>query len=73
MNNLAVLDALLGSDFYYFVRKCFHTILPGKCLVPNWHLKAIAYQLKQIDRGATIGLVAKTRLYSNETIPGRIV
>jgi predicted phage terminase large subunit-like protein len=57
MSNIAVLDALLGSDFYYFARKCFHTIAPGRNFVPNWHLKAIAYQLNRIERGETTRLI----------------
>src|SRR6185369_10490920 len=57
MSNVAVLDALLGSEFYYFARKCFHTIAPGKSFVANWHLKAIAHELKRIERGETTRLI----------------
>jgi len=68
MSNLAVLDALLGSEFYYFARKCFHTIAPGKSFLPNWHLNAIAYQLEQIERGETSRLIVNLPPRSGKSI-----
>ena len=68
MSNLAVLYALLGSEFYYFARKCFHTIAPGKSFLPNWHLKAIADQLKQIERGETSRLIVNLPPRSGKSI-----
>jgi len=68
MSNIVVLDALLGSIFYYFARKCFHTIAPGRNFVPNWHLKAIAYQLGRIERGETTRLIVNLPPRSGKSI-----
>lgn len=51
MNDHAALAALLRSDLRYFVRKCFHTILPGTPYLPNWHVDAIVHQLIQVQAG----------------------
>ena len=68
MSNVAVLDALLGSDFYYLAPKCFHTIAPGKNFVANWHLKAIAYQLKRTECGETTRLIVNLPPRSGKSI-----
>ena len=59
MSEVAVFDALLRSEFYYFARKCFHTLAsgPGRPFVPNWHHKAIAHQLERIEGGETTRLI----------------
>ena len=46
-----VLRALLRHDLPSFVRKVFATLESGQTYVPNWHLKAIAYQLERVRRG----------------------
>src|SRR4029077_3976952 len=51
MNDHAALAALLRSDLRYFVRKVFHTILPGTPYLPNWHVDAIVYQLMRVQNG----------------------
>jgi hypothetical protein len=51
MNHQAALDALLRTDLRFFVRKCFHTILPGTCYLPSWHVDAIVYQLMRVQAG----------------------
>jgi predicted phage terminase large subunit-like protein len=48
MTDAAVLAALLRTDLRFFVRKCFHTIVPGECYFPNWHIDAIVYQLMRV-------------------------
>jgi hypothetical protein len=59
MSEVAVLDALLRSEFYYFARKCLHTLAsaPGRPFIPNWHHQAIAYQLERIDGGEITRLI----------------
>src|SRR5262252_1186930 len=51
MNEHVALAALLENDLRYFVRKSFHTILPGTPYLPNWHIDAIVYQLMRVHRG----------------------
>ena len=51
MSDATVLGALLRSDLRYFVRKAFHTILPGTTYLPNWHIDAIVYELMRINAG----------------------
>jgi hypothetical protein len=47
----ALLDAVLRSEFESFLRRCLATLNPGMPFLPNWHIKAIAYQLERIRRG----------------------
>src|SRR5215831_15852853 len=51
MNDAAVLAALLRTDLRFFVRKCFHVILPGTRYLPNWHVDAIVHQLMRVQAG----------------------
>src|SRR5499427_1549782 len=51
MNEHVALAALLENDLRYFVRKSFHTILPGTPYLPNWHIDAIVHQLTRVHRG----------------------
>ena len=51
VSDARVLRALLRSNFTAFVRKVFATLELGQSYVPNWHLKAIAYQLERVRRG----------------------
>lgn len=46
MNNQA-LSAILRQDFLAFAEKAFGTVNQGTPFLPNWHLQAIAHQLKQ--------------------------
>ena len=68
MSEEAVLDALLRSEFYYFARKCFHTLAPGRPFVPNWHHKAIAHQLERIEGGETTRLIVNLPPRSGKSI-----
>ncbi len=47
----ALLNAALRTDFGLFLRRGFLTLNPGRTFLPNWHLLAIAYQLERIRRG----------------------
>jgi predicted phage terminase large subunit-like protein len=51
MNDATVLAALFRSDLRFFIRKAFHTILPGTPYLPNWHVHAIVHQLIRINAG----------------------
>jgi hypothetical protein len=51
MNDATVLAALLRSDLRFFIRKAFHTILPGTPYLSNWHIEAIVYQLMRVNAG----------------------
>jgi predicted phage terminase large subunit-like protein len=47
----AILSAVLRTDFRYFVRKVFNTVLPGATYLSNWHIDAIVYQLMRVHHG----------------------
>src|SRR5262245_49225215 len=51
MNDATVVAALLRTDLRFFVRKCFHVILPGTRYLPNWHVDAIVHQLMRVQAG----------------------
>ena len=46
-----LLDAILRNDFKSFLRRCLATLNPGMPFLPNWHIKAITYQLERARRG----------------------
>ena len=41
------LNAILRQDFTAFVRKSINTLSPGQTFIPEWHIRAIAYQLER--------------------------
>jgi len=47
------LDHILRSDLASFTAKAFSTVEPGKSYLPNWHIRAIAWQLEKVIRGET--------------------
>ena len=54
MNELSVRDLLgfaLRNDFESFLKYSVLTLNPGMPFLPNWHIRAIAYQLERIRRG----------------------
>ncbi len=53
----ALLDALLRNNFEYFLERCLVTLNPGMPFLPNWHIKAIAYQLERVRRGEVNRLI----------------
>jgi predicted phage terminase large subunit-like protein len=46
-----LLDAVLRNDLVAFLEKVFGTLSPATPLLRNWHLQAIAHQLKQAMNG----------------------
>ena len=50
-------DAALRSDFLLFAMKAFVVLKPGKELVENWHLDAIAYALRRMQEGVDQRLI----------------
>lgn len=52
-----LLDAILRAKFEPFLRRSFVTLHPSMPFVPNWHHRAIAFQLERIRRGETTRLI----------------
>jgi predicted phage terminase large subunit-like protein len=52
-----VLDFGLRNDFEIFLQMCFLYLNPGAPFLPNWHIKAIAYQLDRVRRGEITRLI----------------
>ena len=50
-------DAILRRHFELFLRRCLMTLNPGQNYLPNWHIQAIAHQLKRIWRGEITRLI----------------
>src|SRR5689334_486998 len=46
-----IIVAVLGTDFYCFVRAAFPIVSGGQTLLTNWHLEAIAYHLSLVIHG----------------------
>jgi predicted phage terminase large subunit-like protein len=51
------LDFGLRNDFEIFLQMCFLYLNPGAPFLPNWHIKAIAYQLDRVRRGEITRLI----------------
>jgi predicted phage terminase large subunit-like protein len=51
------LDYILRTNFECFLKMCFLCLNPGAPYLPNWHIKAIAYQLDRIRRGEITRLI----------------
>ena len=47
----AFMDALCRRDFVAFLARVFELVSPADEFVPNWHLYAIAWELKLIEQG----------------------
>ena len=47
----------LRNDFEIFLQMCFLYLNPGVPFLPNWHIKAIAYQLDRVRRGEITRLI----------------
>ena len=52
-----LLDAALRENFISFLRKAFETASGGGTLAPNWHHKAIAWQLERVQAGDNARLI----------------
>ena len=50
-------DVILRRHFELFLRRCLMTLNPGQNYLPNWHIQAIAHQLKRIWRGEITRLI----------------
>src|SRR3984893_10366154 len=50
-------DAILRNDFEIFLERCLLSLNPGAPFLPNWHIKAIAYQLDRVRRGEITRLI----------------
>jgi predicted phage terminase large subunit-like protein len=55
--DVALLDAVLRNNFESFVYRSFLHLNPGAQFLPNWHLRAIAYQLDRVRRGEITRLI----------------
>ncbi|MGY3545231.1 MULTISPECIES: phage terminase large subunit [unclassified Bradyrhizobium] len=49
--SVRVLSAVLRTDFLSFVWKCFNTVARDATYVDNWHIRALAYHLMQVQEG----------------------
>ena len=47
----ALYSLMLRNDFESFLRRSLLTLNPGTPFLPNWHIKAITYQLDRVRRG----------------------
>jgi predicted phage terminase large subunit-like protein len=52
-----LLQALLRTDLASFIGKAFGQITPGATYLPNWHIRAIAWHLQQVEAGQIKRLV----------------
>lgn len=52
-----ILEALLRSDFRYFLRKVFAALSPGQRFIMEWHLEAVAHALERVRRGEITRLI----------------
>ena len=50
-------DYILRTNFERFLQMCFLYLNPGTPFLPNWHIKAIAYQLDRVRRGEITRLI----------------
>ena len=50
-------DFILRNNFERFPQMCFLHLNPGAPFLPNWHIKAIAYQLDRVRRGEITRLI----------------
>jgi predicted phage terminase large subunit-like protein len=51
------IDAILRNDFESFLHRSVLYLNPGASFLPNWHIRAIAYQLDRIRRGEITRLI----------------
>jgi hypothetical protein len=57
MNDQHFVDAILRMDFIMFLRRCLMTLNPGQPFIDNWHIDAIAHQLKLVTDGKITRLI----------------
>ncbi|GAA0029560.1 phage terminase large subunit [Bradyrhizobium ottawaense] len=56
-HDFALFSAIVRTDFVSFVHRCFLHLNPGAQFLPNWHIRAIAYQLDRVRRGEITRLI----------------
>jgi hypothetical protein len=56
-NEQAALDAMLRNDFVTFLHRCMQTLNPGAKFLPNWHIDAIAHELRNVMDGNRTRLI----------------
>ena len=59
---------LVRADFMVFVESVFETLEPGTPFQDNWHLHAIAYQLRRVDAGDERRLIVNVPPRSGKSI-----
>lgn len=74
MNELdrPLLTAILRQNFYAFVRKAFNTLSPGQTFIPDWHVRAVAFQLERVRRGEITRLMINVPPRSLKTITASV-
>ena len=50
-------DAILRTNFDWFLRRCLMTLNPGSPYLPNWHISAIDHRLQRVRRGEITRLI----------------
>ena len=56
-NEQEILDILTRRNPEVFLRRALATVNPGADFLPNWHIKAIIYQLQRVERGEITRLI----------------
>jgi predicted phage terminase large subunit-like protein len=56
-SDIAFFLAILRNDFESFVYRSFLHLNPGAEFLPNWHIRAICYQLDRVRRGEITRLI----------------
>jgi predicted phage terminase large subunit-like protein len=51
MSKSSEIDALLRQDFASFVHRVFQTVVPGVDYMSNWHIEAMAWELRCVAEG----------------------
>ena len=49
--------AIIGANFYPFIRASFPIVSGGDQFLPNWHVEAMAYELSEVMKGRTRRLI----------------
>ena len=67
-----VVEAILRTDFYAFIRAVFPLVSPNSPLMRNWHLEAIAYALTRVLEGEIRRLIITVPPRSLKSICARL-
>jgi hypothetical protein len=58
----------LQTDYMVFIERCFATLNPGDAFQDNWHLHAIAEQLRRVDANESTRLIVNVPPRSGKSI-----